>query len=105
MHRRLPLLPACLAGLLALTLALLPSAAPTLERRPGDRPAEGSGADLPASDVPQLRDVTAAAGLSAVNICGDADRKDYIFEAKGGGVGAFDYDNDGWMDILLVQGS
>ena len=49
--------------------------------------------------------MTAAAGLTAVNICGEADRKDYIFEAKGGGVGAFDYDNDGWMDILLVRGS
>ncbi len=63
------------------------------------------GGEPPASDVPVLRDVTAAAGLTAVNICGEPDRKDYIFEAKGGGIGAFDYDNDGWQDVLLVQGS
>jgi hypothetical protein len=36
---------------------------------------------------------------------GETSQKSYIFEAKGGGVGAFDFDNDGWMDILLVQGS
>jgi hypothetical protein len=28
-----------------------------------------------------------------------------IVEAKGGGIAAFDYDNDGWSDILVVQGS
>jgi hypothetical protein len=31
--------------------------------------------------------------------------KDYIVETKGSGVGLIDYDNDGWLDIYLVNGS
>ncbi|MDR3726815.1 MAG: CRTAC1 family protein [Terracidiphilus sp.] len=31
--------------------------------------------------------------------------KDYIIETKGSGVGLIDYDNDGWLDIYLVNGS
>jgi len=31
--------------------------------------------------------------------------KDYIIETKGSGVCLFDYDNDGWLDIYLVNGS
>jgi len=29
--------------------------------------------------------------------------KKYILEADGSGVGLIDYDNDGWLDIYLVQ--
>jgi hypothetical protein len=83
---RLVLIPSSLATLLAFMLAMLPGEAP-----PGD--------------VPRFVDVTAASGIKFVNICGEADRKDYIFEAKGGGVGALDFDNDGWMDIVFAQGS
>ncbi len=60
----------------------------------------------PASEaVPLFRDVTADAGIVFQHVNGRADRKDYIFEAKGGGAGFFDYDNDGWLDVLIVQGS
>jgi hypothetical protein len=31
--------------------------------------------------------------------------KTYILETKGSGVGLIDYDNDGWLDIYLVNGS
>ena len=31
--------------------------------------------------------------------------KDYIFEVPSGGVAIFDYDNDGWPDVYLVNGS
>jgi enediyne biosynthesis protein E4 len=55
--------------------------------------------------VPQLVEVTDQAGIVFEHICGTPDRKDYIFEAKGGGIAAFDYNNDGLMDLLLVQGS
>jgi len=57
------------------------------------------------ASIPQFTDVTASSGISFHHTNGDAIQKRYIFEAKGGGVGAFDFDNDGWMDILLVQGS
>ena len=43
--------------------------------------------------------------ITFVNATGDADRKDYIFEVKGGGVAAVDYDNDGWMDLVFSRGS
>ncbi len=55
--------------------------------------------------IPQFIDITASSGISFHHINGEASIKKYIFEAKGGGVGAFDFNNDGWMDILLVQGS
>jgi hypothetical protein len=31
--------------------------------------------------------------------------KNYIIETKGGGIGLIDYDNDGWLDIYVVNGS
>ncbi len=55
--------------------------------------------------VPLYVDVTAEAGIDFHHVSGPVDHKDYIFETKGGGVGFFDYDKDGWLDILLVQGS
>ena len=53
----------------------------------------------------RFTDVTAASGITFVNATGDPDRKDYIFEVKGGGVAALDYDNDGWMDLVFSRGS
>jgi len=32
-------------------------------------------------------------------------RKDFIVETNGSGVALLDYDNDGWLDIYLVNGS
>ena len=32
-------------------------------------------------------------------------QKKYILEADGSGVGLIDYDNDGWLDIYIVNGS
>ena len=64
-----------------------------------------SGFFLKAQHIPQFVDITEAAGIDFIHINGDEKAKKYLFEAKGGGVGFFDFDNDGWMDILLVQGS
>jgi hypothetical protein len=56
--------------------------------------------------VPRFKDITVEAGLDGfVHVNGPLDRKVYIFEAKGGGVGFFDYDKDGWLDIYIAQGS
>jgi hypothetical protein len=57
------------------------------------------------SSLPVFEDIARAAGIDFIHINGEKNVKNYIFEAKGGGVGLFDYDNDGWLDIWVVQGS
>src|SRR5438445_7778614 len=52
----------------------------------------------------KLTDISEAAGLIKPAICG-FDRKDYIIEVVGCGVAFFDYDNDGWIDLLVLSGS
>ena len=39
------------------------------------------------------------------NIFGGVDTKKYIIETTGTGVAIFDYDNDGWPDIFIVNGT
>ena len=39
------------------------------------------------------------------NVFGGEDTKKYIIETTGTGVAIFDYDNDGWPDIFLVNGT
>ena len=64
---------------------------------------------LPALDSPlpvTFTDVTARAGLSrAINISGSAGNKQFLLEEMGCGAAFFDYDNDGWPDIFLVNGT
>lgn len=48
--------------------------------------------------------VAAQAGLRAPVIFGDEGRADYILESIGCGVAFLDYDNDGWLDILMLTG-
>jgi len=50
-------------------------------------------------------DVAAEAGLIDPTIYGGVDRKDYIIEVGGCGVAFFDYDNDGWLDVLVLGGT
>src|SRR5215831_15057381 len=59
----------------------------------------------PASPIANFTDIAAKAGLTAENIFGGVDTKKYIIETTGNGVAIFDYDNDGWPDILLVNGT
>ena len=50
-------------------------------------------------------DGTKAAGLSGwKHVMGAAD-KNLIIDTNGSGLGLIDYDNDGWLDIYLVNGS
>jgi len=53
---------------------------------------------------PRFVDVAEKVGITLMNICGGAS-KDYIVEANGNGAAFFDYDNDGKMDVLIVNGS
>ena len=50
-------------------------------------------------------DVAAKAGLRAITVYGESDRKEYIVETLGCGCAFFDFDNDGWLDIFLLSGT
>jgi len=52
-----------------------------------------------------FQDVTKAAGLSGWSHTMGAADKRLIIDTNGSGVGLIDYDNDGWLDIYLVNGS
>ena len=51
-----------------------------------------------------FKDVTKQAGLSGWRYAGGSQAKAYIVESLGSGVALLDYDNDGWLDIDLVNG-
>ena len=52
-----------------------------------------------------FEDITQKSGLAAFQHVSGTPEKKYILEAPGSGVAIFDYDNDGWPDIYLVNGS
>jgi hypothetical protein len=52
-----------------------------------------------------FQDVAAKAGLTSWHHKAGTPEKRLILEAKGPGVCLLDYDNDGWLDIYLVNGS
>jgi hypothetical protein len=49
-------------------------------------------------------DVARAAGFTVPNTWGGRDTQKYIVEVKGSGLGFFDYDLDGWLDVYLSNG-
>jgi hypothetical protein len=50
-------------------------------------------------------DVSKSSGLASWQHVMGTRQKKYILETDGSGVGLIDYDNDGWLDIYLVNGS
>jgi len=57
--------------------------------------------------APQVRfvDIAEHAGLIAKTEAGGEKTKKYIIETTGSGAAFFDFDNDGWPDVFLVNGS
>ena len=49
--------------------------------------------------------VARESGLNAKTIFGGEHRNKYLLETTGCGVAFYDYDNDGWLDIFLVNGT
>ena len=86
----------------ALALAGLPLAAQMASRgvKPTPR-GKPSGKPFPS----KFTNVAAAAGLRAPLIFGGATGFDYIVESMGTGVAFIDYDNDGWMDLFVPNGT
>jgi hypothetical protein len=58
-----------------------------------------------AAAIANFVDVAEKSGLTMSNVFGGKDTKKYIIETTGTGVAIFDYDNDGWPDIFLVNGT
>jgi enediyne biosynthesis protein E4 len=113
---------ACVAAIIALCFGLqlrLPLAQnpPGREARKGSdaRPAESPAstarkAPITADGIVDsgqivFQDVTKSAGLAGWNHTMGAEDKGLICDVNGSGVGLIDYDNDGWLDIYIVNGS
>ena len=50
-----------------------------------------------------FEDVSEAAGLNVTTTCGTIEKK-FIVEGNGSGCAWIDYNNDGWMDLYIVNG-
>ena len=61
----------------------------------------GESSDLGVSFVNTAKE----AGLNVETIFGGEHKNKYLLETTGCGVAFYDYDNDGWLDIFLVNGT
>src|SRR5262249_33805568 len=52
----------------------------------------------------RFEDIAIRAGLATPTVFGGRTDNKYILETTGCGAAFFDYDNDGWQDIFLVNG-
>jgi hypothetical protein len=87
----------------ALASALLPAFGQSSNQRSTRTPTKPAVPDH--SFGASFTDIANHAGLVQPVIYGEADHKDYILETVGCGCAFFDYDNDGWMDIFVLNGS
>jgi len=53
---------------------------------------------------PRFVDVAREAGLASRTVLLGHESKDFLLSTTGGGIALFDYDNDGWLDIFVVNG-
>src|SRR6202795_389446 len=69
--------------------------------------ANGSNSQNPQSSKPlaYFTDKAKEAGITMMNVFGGENAKKYIIETTGTGVAILDYDNDGWQDIFIVNGT
>src|SRR5229473_1118189 len=65
----------------------------------------GNSESVNAKPVVHFTDIAQKAGLTSPVIFGGENTKKYIIETTGTGVAIFDYDNDGWPDIFVVNGT
>ena len=96
---------ACLLLSTLLLLCQLPGCQKASERAADGvhRPAEDEAADNEAADNEAwYDDFSGAAGIGFQHVSGHQDRC-YLPEIMGGGVGLLDYDQDGYLDVYLVQ--
>lgn len=81
------------------------SAVSTTSSSPNERKLPITADGIVESGPAVFEDATKAAGLSRWNHRMGTQQKKLIIETNGSGVGLIDYDNDGWLDIYMVNGS
>ncbi len=79
----------------------LPRRLKALSSPAAQQPAAKPATELSVSFVNVARE----SGLNARTIYGGEHKNKYLLETTGCGVAFYDYDNDGWLDIFLVNGS
>lgn len=67
-------------------------------------PARGFSSPTKPAYFPRYVDVAKEAGLRAKTVVVGHESKDFLLSTTGGGIALFDYDNDGWPDIFVVNG-
>jgi len=88
------------AVLYGLTSSLFAQGMATRNVRPQAR---GKSSGLPFDA--KFTDIAQQAGLTAPSIYGNVETKSNIIEAVGCGIAFYDYDHDGWLDILVLGGT
>jgi hypothetical protein len=63
----------------------------------------GAAAFLP--QVPVFDDKAGEAGINLKVVSGEEKEKRFLIESIGGGLAVIDYNNDGWMDLYVVNGA
>src|SRR6476620_3740474 len=90
-------------GLLASPLVRLNGQVQGMASRTVKASPRGKASGLPFNA--RFTDVAKQAGLKEIVVCGHQDHCDYIIETMSCGAAFIDYDNDGWLDILVLSGS
>jgi enediyne biosynthesis protein E4 len=72
---------------------------------PHKQPSTGAKQRLPGTAPIHFIDIARQLGLTMMNVNGGDRHKTFLIETTGSGAVIFDYDNDGWPDIYLPNGS
>ena len=90
-------------SLLVPAFIFLSSSSLSAQRKNSDNKTKSLAKETGFPPIPQFEDVAATLGLNVSHI--STPEKRYIIESMSGGLGLFDCDNDGRLDIAVVNGS